>query len=279
MFSERLDEIDRIMTLPQIVDQINRLVESKTASATDLHRVIKADPALSARILRLVNSAYYGLPGRVGSLEKALILLGVTAVKNLAIGAGVEQLFHRLNLPGPLSGRDMWTHSLSVAAGARELGRRAGMDYLEEIFMAGIIHDLGVLAAAQVEPADFAAVVHACMGSKNRWAIAELEILGIDHAAAGAHLAARWHFPSYLVAMVRDHHTWPEKPEASDLTGVVFLADTIACGLGEGFTLSAQSQNIEPEMLDRLGLTQEDVTEVWRNLPAHTRELNNLLHM
>lgn len=277
MFVDQLDQIDRILTLPQVVSQINELVESRTASASDLHRVIKTDPALSAKILRLVNSAYYGLPGRVGSLEKAVILLGVTAVRNLAIAAGVEQLFRQLRMAGPISGRDLWVHCLAVATAARELAQRAGMAHLEEVFMAGIIHDLGLLAAAQVVPQDFSQTVMVCMGSKQRWAAAEVEILGIEHGAAGARLADRWHFPGYLIEMIGDHHLWPEKPDSSDLAGIIYLADTIAGGMNEGFTLTSQSQIIEPPMLARLGVSEQDIAEVWQNLPAYIEELSGHL--
>jgi HD-like signal output (HDOD) protein len=277
MFVDQLDQIDRILTLPQVVTQINELVESRTASASDLHRVIKMDPALSAKILRLVNSAYYGLPGRVGSLEKAVILLGITAVRNLAIAAGVEQLFRQLRLTGAISGRDLWVHSLAVATASRELAQRAGMAHLEEVFMAGIIHDMGLLAAAQAVPQDFSQVVMTCIGSKQPWEAAETEILGIGHCAAGAKLADRWHFPSYLVEMITTHHTWPELPEASDLAGVIYIADTIAGGLGEGFTLTSHSQVIEPPMLARLSVTEQDVADVWQNLPSYLEELSGHL--
>lgn len=277
MFVDQLDQIDRILTLPQVVGQINELVESRTASASDLHRVIKTDPALSAKILRLVNSAYYGLPGRVGSLEKAVILLGVTAVRNLAIAAGVEQLFRQLRLSGAITGRDLWVHSLAVATASRELAQRANMAHLEEVFMAGIIHDMGLLAAAQAVPQDFSQVVMLCMGSKQPWATAEVEILGVEHGVAGARLADRWHFPPYLVEMISQHHAWPERPDASDLAGIIYIADTIAGGLGEGFTMTSQSQVIEAPMLERLGVTEQDVGEVWQNLPSYIEELSGHL--
>ncbi len=277
MFVDQLDQIDRIMTLPQVVTQINELVDSRTASASDLHHVIKTDPALSAKILRLVNSAYYGLPGRVGSLEKAVILLGVTAVRNLAIAAGVEQLFGQLRMTGPITGRELWLHCLAVATGSRELAQRAGMAHLEEVFMAGIIHDLGLLSAAQIVPQDFSQIVMLCMGNKQSWGTTELEIFGVEHAAAGARLADKWHFPPYMVDMIAQHHIWNEKPGGSDLAGIIYIADTIAGGLGDGFTLTSQSQVIEPPMLERLSLTEQDVSDVWQNLPSYIEELSGHL--
>ncbi|MFW6146633.1 MAG: HDOD domain-containing protein [Planctomycetota bacterium] len=279
MFRDQIEQIDRLLTLPQIITHINGVIESETAGAADLQRVIKADPVLSTKILQLVNSAYYGLPGRVGSLEKAVVLLGMTAVKNLAIAASVEQMFDRLHLPGPLTGRDMWRHCLAVATAARELAQRASMVYLEEVFMAGLIHDLGLLAAAQAVPQDVSKLVETCMSSEMAWEAAELEILGMSHATAGAHLARKWHFPGYLGEMISDHHTWPEKPISSDLAGVVYLADTIACRLGDGLALTAQHQTIDGEMLNRLNLAENDVSDVWNNLPAYVEELSGILRV
>lgn len=277
MFADQIDQIDRLVTLPEVVNQINKVVESQTASAADLHRVIKADPALSTKLLRLVNSAYYGLPGRVGSLERAVILLGVTAVKNLAIAASFEQIFRRISLSGALTGRDLWIHCLAVAAGARELAQRAQMAHLDEVFMAGLIHDIGLLAVAQVSPQEFVQLVKTCAESNERWDLEEAKLLGIDHATAGARLGEKWNFPGYLVAMIADHHQWPSRPEASDLAGTVYLADTIACGLGEGFALTANCQTVEPEMVERLGLSEQDVAEVWQNMPAYVDDLSERL--
>ncbi len=279
MFRDQIEQIDRLLTLPQIITQINEVIESESAGATELQRVIKADPVLSAKILQLVNSAYYGLPGHVGSLEKAVVLLGMTAVKNLAIAASVEQMFDRLTLSGPLTGRDMWRHCLAVATAARELAQRASMVYLEEVFMAGLIHDLGLLAAAQAVPADVAKLVEVCMSSKTAWEAGELEILGMSHATAGAHLARKWHFPGYLVDMIADHHAWPGKPMSSDLAGVVYLADTLACRLGDGWTFTARHQAIDAKMLGRLNLGENDISEVWNNLPAYVEELSGILRM
>lgn len=279
MFVDQLDQIDRLLTLPQVVTQINELVESNTASAADLHRVIKADPVLSAKLLRLVNSAYYGLPGRVGSLEKAVILLGVAAVKNLAIAASIEQLFAGIRLPGPMTGRDLWMHCLAVATGARELAQRAGMQHLDEVFMAGLIHDLGLLAAAQVSPHDFAEVAQHCMASDANWNAVELEILGVDHCRSGARLSERWHFPEYLNEMILDHHDWPDRPESSQMTGIVYLADTMASGLGEGFTFTAHRQTTDQSMLERVGISEQDLSEVWQNLPSHVDDLAGILRV
>lgn len=278
MFSDRINEIDRLLTLPQVVYQINELVESKTASAADLHRVIKADPALSARLLKLVNSAYYGLPGTVASLEKAVILLGVTAVKNLAIAASIEQLFRKVRIKGPFSGRDLWLHCLGVAAAARTLGQKMNMTRLDEVFMAGLMHDLGLLAAAQIEPHDFVKVIEVCAAGDHRWDLAEREILGVEHSAAGARLAERWHFPADLVEMITLHHAWTDATgRGADLARVIYLADTLSGHLSDGFTLTAHHQTTEPEMLEHMSLRQEDLQEVWQNLPSMVADLSGIL--
>ncbi len=279
MFSEKIDQIDQLMTLPQVVQKINEVVESKTASATDLHRVIKADPILSAKLLRLVNSAYYGLPGQVGSVEKAIILLGVKSVKNLAMASGIEQMFRQLELPGAVTGRDLWVHCLAVATAARELGELARMPRLDEVFMAGLIHDVGLLAAAQLAPKEFAEVVGACMAGAHHWGVAEVEILGIGHAEVGARLGERWHFPESLVEMIAHHHDGPGKPAGDRLTQLVYLADTMACGLSDGFVLTGRDQAVSTTALPELGLTDQALVAVWHNLPAHVADLSAVLRV
>jgi len=279
MFSEKIDQIDHLMTLPQVVQKINEVVESKVASATDLHRVIKADPVLSAKLLRLVNSAYYGLPGQVGSVEKAIILLGVKSVKNLAMASGIEQMFQQLELPGQVTGRDLWVHCLAVATAARELGELAHLPRLDEVFMAGLIHDVGLLAAAQVAPEDFAEVVGLCLTGEHRWAVAEVEILGIGHAEAGGRLAEQWHFPDTLVEMIAHHHDGPGLPVGNRLTQLVYLADTMACGLSDGFVLTGRDQAVATAALPELGITDQALVAVWHSLPAHVADLSAVLRV
>src|SRR5687767_11448677 len=114
-------EISHIATLPEITLKIIKLVESPKSTAQDLHKVIANDPALCSRILKVVNSSFYGLPGQIGSINRAIVMLGLNAVKNIAIAASLSKLFRGGDLTPGFSAKSLWKHSVCVAAASKLL--------------------------------------------------------------------------------------------------------------------------------------------------------------
>ena len=174
--------MESLSTAPDVADlaaqplaalQVLRVVEDRRASSADLARVIEADPALSARVMRLANSPYYGLPRRVGSASRAVVLLGFSAVRALAVSAAYGVLVDESSdgLPG------FWSHAVTAAVGASCVARIAGAP-MNDAFSAGLLHDVGLGLGASVE----------------------------DHDAVGAKALAAWRFPDELVQAVAEHH-------------------------------------------------------------------------
>src|SRR3989304_2874428 len=116
-----LSSIGDLATLPEVTIKIIELVEDPRSTARDLHQVIKNDPALSVKVLKVVNSAFYGLPGQVASVDRAIILLGLSTVKNIAIAASIARLFKGKRISEQFSASDLWLHSVAVAGAARAL--------------------------------------------------------------------------------------------------------------------------------------------------------------
>ena len=125
--AEAIREISHIATLPEITLKIVELVENPKSTAQDLHKVISNDPALCARILKVVNSSFYGLPGQIGSINRAIVMLGLNAVKNIAIAASLAKLFRGGDLTPNFSARALWTHSVYTAAIAKMLADKMGL--------------------------------------------------------------------------------------------------------------------------------------------------------
>jgi putative nucleotidyltransferase with HDIG domain len=166
-------DVAELTAQPLAAMQVLRVVEDPRASSADLARVIEADPALSARVMRLANSPYYGLSRRVGSSSKAVVLLGFSAVRALAVSAAYGLLVDEGNLGAP----GFWTHSVSTAIGASCVARVAGSS-MSEAFSAGLLHDVGLGLGATSE----------------------------DHERRGAEALASWRFPDLFVEAVADHH-------------------------------------------------------------------------
>lgn len=271
--------IGDIATLPEVTIKIIELVEDPKSTARDLHDVIKNDPALSVKVLKVVNSAFYGLPGQVASVDRAIILLGLSAVKNIAIAASIARLFKGKRISEHYSASDLWRHSVAVAVGARAIAKISPHPAMtDEIFVAGLIHDIGTLVERQAHPDGFADVIDRCATSDMDFLECEREIIGADHQAFGVGLTTKWKFPRHLRAAVGFHHN-PEalSVELRNLATLIRAADILACHEQIGFPLTARGDQITEELLDTLAVTAEQIEAVRLSLSEQVAEAEGSL--
>jgi len=270
-----LNSIGDIATLPEVTIKIIGIVEDPKSTARDLHEVIKNDPALSVKVLKVVNSAFYGLPGQVASVDRAIILLGLAAVKNISIAASIARLFKGKRISEQFSAADLWRHSVGVAVAARALAKCSPHPVMaDEIFVAGLIHDIGTLVERQAYPEQFSDVIQRCTDDPSAdFLEMEREVIGADHQAFGVGLTTKWKFPRHLRAAVGFHHN-PEavSVELRNMASLIRIADVMACHEKVGFYYSARGDSINQETLDALGITQEQVDEVRANVPEQLAE-------
>lgn len=261
--------IGDLATLPEVTIKIIEIVENPKSTARDLHEVIKNDPALSVKVLKVVNSAFYGLPGQVASVDRAIILLGLSAVKNIAIAASIARLFKGSRISEHFSASDLWRHSVAVAVAARTIAKIAPHPALaDEIFVAGLVHDLGTLIERQAYPEQFSEVIDRCLSESVDFLECEREIIGADHQAFGVALTTKWKFPRHLRAAVGFHHN-PEtlSPELRNMALLIQTADILACEEQVGFYLTAYGATITDEMLEALSISRDQLEEVRASLP------------
>jgi len=263
--------IGDIATLPEVTVKIIGIVEDPKSTARDLHDVIKNDPALSVKVLKVVNSAFYGLPGQVASVDRAIILLGLSAVKNIAIAASIARLFKGKRISDQFSAADLWRHSLAVAVLARALGKAGPHPVMpDELFVGGLIHDIGTLIERQCYPDHFAEAIRNCSQSGKNFLEIERELIGADHQAFGVGLTTKWKFPRHLRAAVGFHHN-PEavSAELKNIASMIHIADVMACQEKVGFYLTAQNEQINPAFIESLGIPQTAIDEIRAQLPEH----------
>ena len=274
-----LASIGEIATLPEVTIKIIHIVEDPKSTARDLHEVIKNDPALSVKVLKVVNSAFYGLPGQVASVDRAIILLGLSAVKNIAIAASIARLFKGKRISEQFSAADLWRHSVAVAVAARALGKLSPHPVmLDELFVAGLIHDIGTLVERQAFPDEFTDIIRRCSDNSQDFLQCERDIIGADHQAFGVGLTTKWKFPRHLRAAVGFHHS-PQSvsAELKNIASLIHVADVIACQEQLGFYLTAQNDVVDPTLLESLGLTDQQVDEVRETLPRQLAEAESTL--
>lgn len=271
-------EISHIATLPEVTMKIIRLVEDPDSTAQDLNNVITNDPALGARILKVVNSAFYGLPGQIGSINRAVVLLGLNAVKNIAIAASLAKLFRGGQICPQFNARDLWSNSIAVATGTRLLAGKAGLGLPDEAFLAGLIHNIGIMVEMQACRAGFIEAMerHAAGGITLRQA--EIACIGASHEEFGAGLCKAWKFPSSFAYVTGFHHRPMElSPNNRKLTGMVHVADIVVAGMEIGFHQGVETEAISRDLLNELGLTTDDVEAVLDELPDAMQEAQALV--
>ncbi|MCH8824913.1 MAG: HDOD domain-containing protein [Planctomycetes bacterium] len=271
--------ISHIATLPEITLKIIELVEDPTSTAQDLHNIISNDQALCSRILKVVNSAFYGLPRQIGSINRAIVLLGLNAVKNIAIAASLTKLFRGGEMCPQFAARDLWTHSIAVAAGSKLICDELKMGLADEAFLAGLIHDIGIMVEVQAMRHELVTVFEEMTFDDDNVPTCnmreiETRILGADHQAFGAGLCDAWKFPQSFSYVTGHHHDPTELPEPNrTLTSIVYVADRLAGQADYGFRGDLESLEIVPDVLDEIQLSAEKLAVIKSNLPEAFEEI------
>jgi putative nucleotidyltransferase with HDIG domain len=226
--------VEDLPTLPRTVLRITEMVNDPRASARDLSRIITDDQVLTARLLKLVNSSFYGFPQRVSTVTGAIVLIGFDAIRNLLLTTSVFDLFPSRSSRNRRSQESLWDHSLGCAIGAKAIGEVLRQEKLEELFVAGLLHDIGKIVEMTVLPEQFGRITARVTQNRLLIAAAEAEILGCTHADIGRLLAQRWNLPAKLMGLIEHHHhpaaAGPWAVEAS----IVHLADILARALNLG---------------------------------------------
>jgi HD-like signal output (HDOD) protein len=271
-------KVSALATLPEVTAKIIQTVEDPRSTAAKLHQIVTHDPALVTRILKVVNSAFYGLPGQIGSVERAIVLLGLNAVKNIAVAASIGKLFRAGKLCEGFAARDLWTHCIAVGVCARDIARQMKSPIADEAFLAGMIHDVGILISLQTFPEQLSEVCEQSKSGERSFCELEQEIIGMDHQQLGATLAEQWKFPRSCQLVAGYHHRPQALVEQNRvLINVVYVADTICCKSANGFNLTAHTQQLDAADLSRFGIDPAFVDSTTARLEELTSVASNVL--
>ena len=268
---------NELAALPTTTVRLLELLDDPTVGAGPVLEVVEKDPALTANLLKLCNSAYYGLRRQVGTVREALVMLGNKTVVTLAFAASMGEVL-RGSLTGyHLDKSELWHHTLAVALGASYLASVSGdRELRERAFTGGMVHDIGKLLLDKHLGRQLQHIEPGCSADELR--AAERSILGFDHAEAGAALAEAWNFPPDLVAVIRYHHRPLDSGArvGGELVTAVAAANLAAADLGFG---GGTRPPEHAEMLDqiaKLGVSEELWSDLAGRLPG---DLENMLSL
>lgn len=261
--------------LPETATRVLRMADDPYVTMARLADVISTSPELCARILRIVNSAFYGFPGEVRSIQHATTLMGLESVRNVTIAASLTRMFQGRQLSTKFSPRDIWTHSLSVAAAARLLAVKVAPGVADEAFLAGMLHDIGLMVELQLDRTKLAALL-ALIESKGGSSLlsAEESTFGASHQDFGAALLTAWNLPTTMSLTAQYHHRPHTLPPAHRLMPtLVHVADRLVAACTPGFLLDDPTVEVDDELVGGLRLTREELGEVGEALPAAIKEI------
>lgn len=233
-----ISQIGDLPTLPAVAGRINREMESESLNAKLLGEIIADDTALAAKVLRLANSAFYGLQKQVTTLNKAVMILGFNTVKNLALSASIYSLFKER--PGSLIDvKGLWLHSLGCAVAAKIIAGNLNKKLDEDAFLFGILHDIGKIVFIHAMPQDYEKILLLIQERQIPEGDAEMEVMGFNHQRLGSQMLEIWKFPDNIVQAVKYHHdpylkTAKIDPQLKDLIRALFLGNQMAKALHLG---------------------------------------------
>jgi len=230
---EVVSQIDSLPTLPALYIELVEELKSEDASIEKIGHIISKDMGLTAKILKMVNSSFFGLRQQVTNPAKAVVLLGLDLIEAIVLTSGTFNKFKNLKYPG-FSLEEMWEHAMLTAAFAKIIARQGGLDSkaADTAFMAGVLHDIGRLLIAAHLPDSFAEINRRMELAAISTTAAEVEVIGTTHAAIGAYLLGLWGLPDAILDAAAFHHTPHKKPPTSlHSTMIVHVANALAdCG-------------------------------------------------
>jgi HD-like signal output (HDOD) protein len=275
--TERLDTIEDLPTLPIVVTQLQKLIANPRSNMSQIAGVIARDQAIAGRVIRLVNSAFYGLRNRVVSIQQAIVVLGLNTVKNLVVGVSVVKTFGDSDTPSLFDRERLWLHAFGCAYGAKLIAGRLRRDEPEDYFLAGLLHDTGILILDQFVHDRFVEVLRRAVSDGVPYLRAEEEVLGGTHQEVGEYVGARWKLPDGLLHAMRCHHH-PVESEADnahtyDLAAVVHAADVVADNAGVHMGVHGECRRCDESVPAYLGLRPSALEEIAEQVREESRGL------
>jgi HD-like signal output (HDOD) protein len=273
-----VDRIVDLPTLPQVVTTIMTLLEDPQSSAKDINDVMRNDPALAAKILKLVNSAFYGLPNSVSSIQQAIAILGFNTIKSLAISASVFDLFG--DGEGDFSYEDFWAHSVGTATVSNFLAKREPGVNPDTAFVIGLLHGMGKLVLDQYTPSEFQKIIATAKENQLSFAQAEEELLDTSFSELGYWLGNKWKLAVTVQEALRFQGNLAECPERSRVYAAILNFSSYICRLKKyGANGDFNKPSLPRDAWDCLHIDRDELPEMIEKINIELENANSFLQV
>lgn len=274
-----LKKIEEIPTLPAIITQVIKIANDPKSTADSLNKIITKDQSLTSKTLKLVNSAYYGFPRTINKITEAVVILGFNTIKSLAMSVSVCELFSDETDVEGFSLSGLWRHSVSVGICSELIGKHIKHPLTEELFILGLLHDVGLVVECQYFREDFVECLRAAKSGKVLQDV-EKEIIGIDHGLIGKKVTEQWKLPKMISSVVGFHHQ-PKFAygDTKELTSIVYFADII-CRLKKiGTSGSYIMEKLQPEAFEAIKFKKEDIKIIASQIDSAMEKAKDFLDL
>ena len=255
----KVENINTLPTVPGVLKRLSVVIEKPRITLVEISSFISNDPALTTKVLKMINSAIYGFPGRIASVSHATMLLGLNVIKGLLLGVSVFELMQKT-----MNG--LYEHSLGCAIASRIIAQKKGLKEPEEVSVAGLLHDIGKVILALEYPAEYQAAMNEAQEKSISIFDAENIQFNATHAIVGSWLAEKWRFPRNLIEVIECHHRPALAKNAPLETAIVHMADLLVRARGFGFA----GENFVPEVntiaYELLRLSETDIKDVLKEM-------------
>ncbi|MBW2092637.1 MAG: HDOD domain-containing protein, partial [Deltaproteobacteria bacterium] len=226
-FEEMVGRMTGLPSLPGTVVAVLNVLNNPDSSAQELSGVLRQDQSITSRVLKLVNSAFYGFPRQIDTLSKAVTILGYTSIQNIILATAVFDTFSKANQGQSLDRKRFWQHALGCGAAAKTIEAKLGIGNGEEVFLAGLLHDIGKVILDTFLHDEYAQVLDLAQEKDLLLVEAEKEVLGATHADFGFWLAENWNLPYNLTAAIAHHHDPPGSKDYFTIASLVHAGDIL----------------------------------------------------
>ena len=269
-----LDQFADIHPLPSVVMTVNKLINDRESTMKDFEDVIKVDPVLVARLLRLVNSPFYGLTQTVDSIGRAVAFLGMKNLHNLVVIDALQNVFVAPQRSALFSKKKLWHHSAAVSICSKMVAERIFGVNGDDALLCGILHDFGLLIEEQIQPDYFEKICESCTSSIHLIEL-ENETLGTNHCELGYIMSRDWNMSVSVQEAIRDHHLISNNIKPDSLVGIIQISEYIT-GQLEYTTLPDIKVDISAPLLQHLKDNIDDYNVLTEDLPEEMEKANSI---